>query len=287
MFHLVPSEDAGNIDPSETWNSIKNYYPGDDYIDWIGTSIYGSIKPGEEWKSFTDVLNNTYTELSSVSSDKPIAILEFGVIDDPKSGNKSEWIQSALQTIESESYPRIKAISYWNEKWEDGNVIDLTVNSSREVADTFRNLISSSFFLTDAQYQFDGENQSSYLEALTGKGYALDNSGNYSGAVEYFDHVLDIEPNNVDALTGKGYALDSLGNSTGAIEYFDRALEIDPNDQDILMTKGYALDSLGNSNDDETDDGGINGGGQNNNDDSSVGSEGGNDSGGEEEQISN
>ena len=203
VFHMVPSEDAGDIDPSETWNSIENYYPGDDYIDWIGTSIYGSIKPGEEWKSFTDVLNNTYTELSSLSSDKPIAILEFGVIDDPKSGNKSEWIQSALQTIESESYPRIKAISYWNEKWEDGNVIDLTVNSSREVADTFRNLISSSFFLTDAQYQFDGENQSSYLEALTGKGYALDNSGNYSGAVEYFDHVLDIEPNNVDALTWK------------------------------------------------------------------------------------
>ncbi len=174
VFHMVPSEDAENIDPSETWNSIKNYYPGDDYIDWVGTSIYGSIIPGEEWKSFTDVLNNTYTELSSVSSDKPIAILEFGVIDNPKSGNKSEWIQSALQTIESESYPRIKAISYWNEKWEDGNVIDLTVNSSREVADTFRNLISSSFFLTDAQYQFDGENQSSYLEALTGKGYALD-----------------------------------------------------------------------------------------------------------------
>jgi tetratricopeptide (TPR) repeat protein len=81
--------------------------------------------------------------------------------------------------------------------------------------------------------------------------------------------------------------LDNSGNSTGAIEYFDRALAIDPNDQDILMTKGYALDSLGNSNDDETDDGGINGGGQNNNNDSSVGSEGGNDSGGEEEQISN
>jgi tetratricopeptide (TPR) repeat protein len=38
---------------------------------------------------------------------------------------------------------------------------------------------------------------------LVTKGYALDNSGNYSGAVEYFDHVLDIEPNNVDALTWK------------------------------------------------------------------------------------
>ncbi|WP_458719700.1 tetratricopeptide repeat protein [Candidatus Nitrosocosmicus sp. R] len=246
VFHMVPPEDAGNIDPSETWNSIKNYYPGDDYIDWIGTSIYGSIKPGEEWKSFTDVLNNIYTELSSLSSDKPIAILELGVINDPQSGDKSEWIQSALQTIESESYPRIKAISYWNEKWEDSDVIDLTVNSSREVADTFRNIISSSFFLTDAQYQFDGENQSNYVDALAGKGYALDNSGNYSGAVEYFDHALDIEPNNVDALAGKGYALDNSGNYSGAVEYFDHALDIEPNNVDALAGKGYALDNSGN-----------------------------------------
>ena len=141
--------------------------------------------------------------------------MEFGVIDDPSSGNKSEWIQTALQAIESESYPRIKAVSYWNEKWDDNNVIDLTVNSSQEVTDTFRNLISSSFFLTDVQYHFNGENQSSYVDALTGKGYALDNSGNYSGALEYFNNVLEIEPNNVDALTGKGYALDNSGNYSG------------------------------------------------------------------------
>ena len=253
VFHVTPSEEAGKIDPNAAWNSIKNYYPGDDYIDWIGTSIYGSIKPGGEWDSFIDVLDNTYPELSSVSSDKPIAILEYGVIDDPSSGNKSQWIQDALQTIESESYPRIKAASYWNEKWDDNNVIDLTVNSSPEVTDTFRNFISSPFFLTDAQYQFDGENQSSYVNALTSKGYALDNSGNYSGAVEYFDNVLAIEPNNVDALTGKGYALDNSGNYSGAVEYLDNVLAIEPNNVDALTGKvnaltsnGYALDNSGN-----------------------------------------
>ena len=59
VFHTTPSEEAGKISPNEAWNNIKNYYPGDDYIDWIGTSIYGSIDPGGEWKSFIDTLNST------------------------------------------------------------------------------------------------------------------------------------------------------------------------------------------------------------------------------------
>ena len=89
--------------------------------------------------------------------------------------------------------------------------------------------------------------------------------------------VAQVDSQDTSILVTKGYALDNLGNSTGAIEYFDRALAIDPNDQDMLVTKGVALDNLGNSNDNEINDGGNNGGGQNNNDDSSVGDENGND----------
>jgi beta-mannanase len=155
VFHVVPSDDVGDEIPRDVpWNKIENYYPGDDYIDWIGTSVYGSIEPGNEWRTFTDIMDIAYKELESVSTTKPFAILEFGIIEDPEMGNKSEWLGDTLQLIENESYPRIKAISYWNEKWndDDDTLIDLTIHSSSETTEIYKELISSPFFISSVQY---------------------------------------------------------------------------------------------------------------------------------------
>ena len=53
---------------------------------------------------------------------------------------------------------------------------------------------------------------------------ALDNLGNYTGAIEYFDKALTIQPNDTYALDNIGMALNHRGNYTEAIEYFDKAL---------------------------------------------------------------
>ena len=63
----------------------------------------------------------------------------MGVLEDAAMGNKSQWIHDALTSIESGNYPRIKAISYWNEAWDDcptnchngeqHKIINLRVNS--------------------------------------------------------------------------------------------------------------------------------------------------------------
>jgi tetratricopeptide (TPR) repeat protein len=39
---------------------------------------------------------------------------------------------------------------------------------------------------------------------------------------------LAIDPKDVRTLYNKSVALDKLGNHTGAIEYFDKAVKIDP-----------------------------------------------------------
>jgi uncharacterized membrane protein (UPF0127 family)/Tfp pilus assembly protein PilF len=82
--------------------------------------------------------------------------------------------------------------------------------------------------------------------ALIGKGTALGRLGNFTGAILYYDKALAIDPHYVNALTGKGTALGSLGNFTGAILYYDKALAIQPNDTYALTSKGLALDNLGN-----------------------------------------
>ena len=125
--------------PDEDWNRMENYYPGDEYIDWIGISLYGPIFPQEKkyWDqlNFAERLQKVLKEIQTFAPAKPIAILEFAVIEDER---KPEWIRQAFEAIRS--HPRIKAISWWNERWinEDGSISDLRINSSPEALQEYR-----------------------------------------------------------------------------------------------------------------------------------------------------
>lgn len=66
--------------PKADWNTIGSYYPGDDYVDWIGLSVYGPQRPNEAMGgSFQTILDSVYGEVTALSPDKPIAILEWGI----------------------------------------------------------------------------------------------------------------------------------------------------------------------------------------------------------------
>jgi tetratricopeptide (TPR) repeat protein/uncharacterized protein YjbI with pentapeptide repeats len=82
--------------------------------------------------------------------------------------------------------------------------------------------------------------------ALANKGGALDNLGDHTQAIQYYDKALAIDPNDKYALVNKGAALDYLGNYTQAIQYYDKALAIDPNYVDALVNKSAALEHSGN-----------------------------------------
>jgi hypothetical protein len=124
-------------------------YPGDDYIDWIGVSVYGAGKPGEEWQLFSNLMDTFYPELAAISKNRPLAVLEYGVVDDPKTGDKASWIHDALQSVKSGRYPRIKAMSYWHENWQngDGTISNMRLDSSPEALAAYREEIAHSFFL--------------------------------------------------------------------------------------------------------------------------------------------
>lgn len=59
-----------------------DYYPGDEYVDWIGISLYGPSEFKEEYIPFEQQLSSTYEEWSQISPDKPLAILEWGMGED-------------------------------------------------------------------------------------------------------------------------------------------------------------------------------------------------------------
>jgi beta-mannanase len=137
--------------PQEPWNTMAAYYPGDDHIDWVGISAYGAGQPGEEWRLFSNIMDAAYPELAAISKNKPLVVLEYGVVDDPKTGDKASWIHDALGSVRSGRYPRIRAMSYWHESWQnDGSVSNMRLDSSPEVLAAYREEISDGFFVTEA-----------------------------------------------------------------------------------------------------------------------------------------
>jgi len=139
--------------PVEPWNTKQNYYPGDDYVDWIGVSVYGSQFPGTGWTEFTDVLDKSYDEVCKLSPDKPLCISEFAVIEDKAKGSKADWVKKAYGSIKNNKYPRIKMLCYWSSSWTnaDGSFSTTRIDSSPETLEIFRGVFSDPFFLDKAK----------------------------------------------------------------------------------------------------------------------------------------
>jgi len=124
--------------PLDVWNFAPAYYPGPDYVDWLGLSVYGPQYKEEAWADIPSLVDWPYKEMSGVDPTKPIMIAEWGTGEFPR-GNKAEWIRQGLELFRSK-YPRIKAAVYWHERWqnEEGYYSNLRVNSSVEALQAYR-----------------------------------------------------------------------------------------------------------------------------------------------------
>jgi beta-mannanase len=150
FFHV----DINSV-PDEWWNKPRYYYPGDDYIDWIGISAYGPQNDGEEyWELFSDMLEEKYKDILAVSSKKPFALMEFGVTDGSDYGDKSEWLEDVFETVLNKKYIPFSAISYWHEDWEeeDGSEAHIRIDSSRKALRTFQRLLNNRKFISTARF---------------------------------------------------------------------------------------------------------------------------------------
>ncbi len=125
--------------PLNTWNFAPAYYPGADYVDWLGISVYGQQFKDEPWADIPSLVDWPYKELSGLDPNKPIMIAEWGTGEFPHSGNKGEWIRQGLELFRTR-YPRLKAAVYWHERWqnEDGSYSNLHVDSSVESLQAYR-----------------------------------------------------------------------------------------------------------------------------------------------------
>jgi hypothetical protein len=86
-------------------NDWQAYYPGDAYVDWVGSDLY-------EWGQ-PSLIDPVYE--FAVAHAKPFIIPEFGVrgrYSDFNHAQHVEWLTAMLDYVES--HPKIKAMTYFN-----------------------------------------------------------------------------------------------------------------------------------------------------------------------------
>lgn len=115
-------------------DNIELFYPGDDYVDWVGFSTFNwaGLYKNNRWRDPNDLYTPTLKKLKKYH--KPIIITETAAAE--SIGNKAlkaKWISKLTKYIEDHS--EIKAIVWFNTK---DNGVDWTINSSELSAKSFR-----------------------------------------------------------------------------------------------------------------------------------------------------
>ncbi|MFP2996131.1 glycosyltransferase family 2 protein [Spongiivirga sp. MCCC 1A20706] len=90
-------------------NAIEDYFPGKEYVDWVGLTIlnYDNYSFEELYEPFKERL--------SYITNAPIMIAEFGSLG--KQDYKEQWVQQGLRNI-NEKHPEINALVYFNSSFD-------------------------------------------------------------------------------------------------------------------------------------------------------------------------
>jgi hypothetical protein len=96
------------------WNDLHNYYPGNDYVDWVGPdgyNFYYGEDPHWSWVWFSDMFDAVLKDFAC-RYPKPQIVHEFGGADGPGHPNKVDWIQDAFQQMPQ--YPFLRSFLWLN-----------------------------------------------------------------------------------------------------------------------------------------------------------------------------
>ena len=150
VHQLFASQGATNVSwvwsPNVVYSGsapLKDLYPGDAYVDWVAMDGYnwGTVS-GHQWQTFAQVFQQTYTELLALTS-KPLMIAETASAE--QGGNKASWITDAFSVQIPHTFPRVKAVVWFNENKET----DWRIESSAAAQAAFAHAVSSNIYASN------------------------------------------------------------------------------------------------------------------------------------------
>ena len=101
--------------PDGTRQGVRDwvdYYPGDEYVDWLGLSVYSNKQPLDTFLQFREAFG----------TEKPIMIAEGGTEDlltafHPDYPGNAQWIRDFYDAILEDAAPQVKAVMWF--QWND------------------------------------------------------------------------------------------------------------------------------------------------------------------------
>jgi hypothetical protein len=110
-------------EPEKKWNRFENYFPGENYCDWVALSAYGPTTPTmrDGAESFAFKMRKAYPRLMKVAPGKPIIIAEFGCDLHNEHVDATSWAGAGLENLLSNRWPGIIGFCWWNEGWQNDN----------------------------------------------------------------------------------------------------------------------------------------------------------------------
>jgi hypothetical protein len=141
IFHRVGTSNVAFVwCPSIQNGSAAQYYPGDQYVDWI--SVDGYDRTGQGTSGFSSIFGSYYGQW--VSHGKPIMIAETAAFANPStnSAEQAAYLEGIANVLPG-SFPDIKAVVYFDSVGPAG---DWSLQGSGSTA--FKALADSSYFIT-------------------------------------------------------------------------------------------------------------------------------------------
>jgi beta-mannanase len=145
-YEIFKSNGAENV--LWIWNPWKSshvasFYPGKEFVDWIGVDIlnYGKQNMDAKWHDFSELYRPFHREFLNLPA-TPVIISEFGTLN----GNHRQetWVANAFDSI-PKNYQEIKSVVFFNSKvdknWPKGlqnrGFLDWTISKHQIVKNSF------------------------------------------------------------------------------------------------------------------------------------------------------
>jgi hypothetical protein len=137
--------------PNNEKNDYNNYWPGDEYVDWVGAlgfdCNWNSSNPGPGNLSFHKIFGPILSDFAGRYPTKPQIIGWFGTVGD--ASQKASWITSSYAAMNS--YNNLRAVCWYN---AESDVFDFRIWSAnagavpQSVTDSYATAIKPSSFLS-------------------------------------------------------------------------------------------------------------------------------------------
>lgn len=142
-FHLAGATNVIWVWSPHPSYSYKEFFPGSDYVNWIGTTAlnYGTVATWSQWWTFDEIFGKFYEDV--LAYDKPIILTEFGSL--PVGGNREVWFAQAFESL-PEKYPAVKGLVFFhsgNDNTTTYKTLDWTIKNDRKTTQVIRDALKN------------------------------------------------------------------------------------------------------------------------------------------------